>query len=524
MTNKHLLSLLLAGTVGTASIFAQQVTPATSFGNKGSFKILADNDFAIAKQALVQPDGKLLFSVTTTDASGYGEQQELYRLTINGQLDQSFGKGGMLPGGITDAYKGIIRGGYFDLQPDGKIVTANANIDRQESRADKFIVQRFLPNGKPDASFGTNGLVKFTSPFSIGFPTLSAGQIKVKPNGKIVLVARLNTTTVLGQFRATGHADRSFGKGGLLQSPSPYEQNIRNLLVLSNNSFITASNYKKPDNNFGTCLVMHKDDGTIDSTMGTNGVVFVNNNLGKDDYFSSNISVGLTQQDNKLLVYTATMVGGTLKNVLLRYLPDGTPDANFGKGGTVVADALDARNDAFWPHIVQIQQNDRIIISAPSKLERFLANGRTDTAFGNSGVLTQTSLSSTLVFTSNENRLYIVGADNVPHVLVNAYKFCNNCDVIDNTELLTKAAKATSGLAGIKLYPNPVKDKLTITGLHNGLATHLQLTAASGQIVQKATTQNATYQWNLQSLPSGIYFLNIITGNGVPATYKVIKE
>jgi len=534
MKTIHVLFLLSALIVCSGAV-AQQVIPVTSFGTNGTFKQDALDEYAFAGHAVIQQDGKLLFSLTSSDEFGYSISQLLYRITERGTLDSGFGINGILEVGKPNIRQGLVTGGYFDLQPDGKIVTANADFDRDDFYTNRLEIERFLQNGTPDSSFGIkrNGAFTYENEGGNQYYYFRVTGVKIRPDGKILVFGTNSysngTTTVFMQLHSDGRIDRSFGDSGLLQSSLPYEQNVREILPLPNNHFITASLYLKEDNTVGSCLVIHKADGTIDSSRGTNGVV-VNDNAvyDGDNVFYSNAKIGLKlQADNKLLEYTVDYQNNKIIGLLLRYNGDGTPDESFGDNGRIITDTLGFSYNVNYPNIIETQANGRIIVGVGQQLQRYLANGTLDATFGTNGILAQPDLSQSMVFAISKDRLYTVGSgynnDFLAQAIVNAYTFCNHC-AEDSNRLITRLKTADVIVNKIKLFPNPVRDKLMITGLSSGTITNLQLTDATGRVIQRATTQNATYQWNMQALPAGVYYLSIIKDNALPVTVKVIKE
>ena len=73
----------------------------------------------------------------------------------------------------------------------------------------------------------------------------------------------------------------------------------------------------------------------------------------------------------------------------------------------------------------------------------------------------------------------------------------------------------------IKLYPNPVRDVLTIEGLQN--TNNISIISLQGSVLAKATASGSTYAWNIKQLPAGTYYLRIEAGKNVTAL-KFIKE
>ncbi len=68
------------------------------------------------------------------------------------------------------------------------------------------------------------------------------------------------------------------------------------------------------------------------------------------------------------------------------------------------------------------------------------------------------------------------------------------------------------------VYPNPVKDVLTITGENMKQVTVYN---ALGQMVKSVNCNDNTVQVNVNDLQNGMYFINVIDNNGVVTTSKV---
>jgi len=97
---------------------------------------------------VLQPDGKILVAA---DAS-----HEITRFNADGSLDTAFGTDG-----TTSMDRGAAHFGTR-LQADGRIVTIGYghqnHIDRALPRAVTFAIGRYLSDGTPDPSFGTDGI------------------------------------------------------------------------------------------------------------------------------------------------------------------------------------------------------------------------------------------------------------------------------------------------------------------------------------------------------------------------------
>lgn len=118
-----------------------------------------------------QVDGKVLLA-------GYADSLAIVRLDASGQLDNSFGKGGIakIEGGFT------IRNATMHLQSDGKILLS-AQIDTAN------YLFRIQPDGSLDNSFGLNGKL-----IIYGF---SIGAITTQQNAHILAAGMLTRKTAI---------------------------------------------------------------------------------------------------------------------------------------------------------------------------------------------------------------------------------------------------------------------------------------------------------------------------------------
>ena len=147
-----------------------------------------------------------------TGAAGY--DVALLRLTPDGALDPSFGKGGS----AILARPGDQHGSAVLVQPDGKIVVA---ADTSEGGSMQLLLQRFLPSGAADAAFGSDGVV--LAPLAgVAPPFNGTGEAWVVQmlDGRLLIAGNgtMGATTgqVLARFLPDGTPDPTFGTNGEL--------------------------------------------------------------------------------------------------------------------------------------------------------------------------------------------------------------------------------------------------------------------------------------------------------------------
>lgn len=79
-----------------------------------------------------------------------------------------------------------------------------------------------------------------------------------------------------------------------------------------------------------------------------------------------------------------------------------------------------------------------------------------------------------------------------------------------------------TGNVTISVYPNPVQNHVTVSGLTG--KTVLKLTDMTGRVLQTIISNNPTERINVSGLIKGIYNLQIITEHGKVITKKIVKE
>jgi uncharacterized delta-60 repeat protein len=142
----------------------------------------------------LMPDGRIVVG---------GNSSEYYylsaaRLRSDGSFDVSFGNAGRV---ILKPYQNYYFGGarYVLVQPDGKVLLAGNGynlVDQSEFgySGHDCAIWRLTADGKPDATFGTNGQAAFSQVST--YLTEIAGSIALRPDGKIVFGTTYDEDTV----------------------------------------------------------------------------------------------------------------------------------------------------------------------------------------------------------------------------------------------------------------------------------------------------------------------------------------
>ena len=269
--------LLLAGAARAGNVLSFGVVRLLSngaidptFGHGGVATVTIGSE-AIANAIAIQPDGKILLGGTSLNGR---LSFTAARLSPDGSVDRSFGSRGVSVIGPAGAAWGMV------LQPDGRIVLAGelgnalsygllgalsallpgGGLNSIFQAGDQDMVARLLPNGAPDSSFGSGGVV--TIPYGQAAVALA---VALQPDGKIVISGNAFTDRVLAlTFRLlpNGQRDPAFGSRGAVALEMA--QAINALALQANGSVILAG--------VGPIVVRLDGRGRLDPSFGHGGI------------------------------------------------------------------------------------------------------------------------------------------------------------------------------------------------------------------------------------------------------------
>ena len=212
-----------------------------SFGSHGEvrFKPQGRGQARVDDVALL-PNGKILV------AGGFHGDFLLARLLPNGSLDHSFGGGDgrVLTDVDGNAYCSYGQCAYASslAVSHGHIVLAGNAANKQRAYA---VVTRYRANGKLDRGFGGGGIVR-----AYRFLGLNAEQMVVQKNGRIVFAGqyegRAGIQIAVLRFLPNGKPDPSFGNSGFFARPIGYES-VAFTALLQRDGKVVIGGFAKPN-------------------------------------------------------------------------------------------------------------------------------------------------------------------------------------------------------------------------------------------------------------------------------------
>lgn len=340
-----------------------------SFGIDGVARIDLNSLYDYAYAVVIAPDGKIYVAGATRAVSPTFGDFFVARLNSDGTLDSSFAGTGFVGVdlGTTDDIA-------FDvaIQPDGKVILAGT-ADRQD-----FAATRLNPDGSKDTSFGNNGIV--LTDFGGAASDIAMG-VSLQPDGKIVLGGGTFTPGekfALARYNPDGSLDASFGTGGKVVTAFAVPSYARSVAIQPDGKIVAAGTGN------GIAVARYLDDGTLDPTFGTNGILNTDFGPGSEEAYKV-----LIQPDEKIVV-TASIYApsGEPHAGVVRYMPDGSLDPSFSNDGK--AEIIIGPGYMLSP-AGALQQDGRILqagtYNGTLTTVRYLSDGSVDSTFDTDGIV-----------------------------------------------------------------------------------------------------------------------------------------
>ena len=347
----------------------------SSFGTNGettfSFGSTSFNAFnAIARDA----SGNLVLA-GYSDQTG-GPQWAIARVTAGGSSDASFGDNGFVllnVGGAEAAATGVA------IQANGQIVVAGNTGSGGE-------IVRLNSNGSLDTSFGSGGTVTL--------PSMSIAAVAVQPsNQRIVVAGAESGEFALTRLTTDGSMDTTFGTGGTVTTTFPSGASAANALAIESDGELLAAGHAAST----FAVAVYQTDGALDTSFGTNGLA-TPATPGSGPALANVVGIG-SQGQIVLGGSDGTGAGDTAAAVVQLKL-DGANDDSFGSGGvseftvpgtaddSVAGLAIDTSGEILVAGNLQMDGGQNGFVAA------LAAGGATDTAFGESGLITNPQITS----------------------------------------------------------------------------------------------------------------------------------
>jgi uncharacterized delta-60 repeat protein len=312
-----------------------------TFGNGGRVTAPSISPAAIFSPSVFRlADGRMVVVFGNSDDRD-GRDAGVMRLNADGSPDLTFADHGTRWVSLA--------GGFYEraaIDADGRIILVGALYPESNTGDDRVVLAALLPDGRPDTSFGADGLAVI--------PTHSyGGRIgAVAFQGDRILVgAGTNQTTgdfVLYRLTRSGALDPAFCDAGVAvvslapSDESAYPSAITAIAIQGDGKILVAGVQgpiifdPPPTGSFA--LARLSADGHLDPTFGVAGKVKTD----FSDHHYASVSSLLLLPDGRIVAAGDALRGGLIDPasdyVIARYRPDGSLDPTFGDAGLASVD------------------------------------------------------------------------------------------------------------------------------------------------------------------------------------------
>jgi uncharacterized delta-60 repeat protein len=527
---KSLLLILISELLPAAFLFAQPGTLDIRFGGDGKVSTGFEDFNDQAGAMIVQPDGRIVLAGSSYKGLGVGYDFSMLRYNSDGTLDPGFGTGGKV---LTDFIGDDEVATAIARQPDGKLVVAGyAYLSGSQNN---FAVARYNSDGSLDNTFNSDGkfLVDFnlTSDFANAIAIQADGKIILA--GTVDESSPIQYYIGLTRLNPDGSLDNTFGSGGKVTiNPGNDITWVGALAIQPDGKIVVAGETGSSAN--PDCMVFRfNSDGAPDNSFGSAGMVTTDINACSNAGYALAI-----QADNKIvvvgLVYDAGFTSSDI--AVVRYNDDGSLDNTFGSGGILIREIgsgfATASSVVLAPEgkiVIAGSTDSDEAVDSDFALFRLNSDGSPDNSFGNAGLVT-TSIGPAIdracaVALAPGGEIVIAGSTSNG----TDYDFAAAC-YIAVEEVHTGVDDFGSLNNSLTLYPNPVIQEATLCySLKQDEKLSICLTDLQGRIlktfVEQEMQEAGKHLLNIsfpEKLPKGTYLL-IISSPKESESIQLIK-
>ena len=347
-----------------------------------------DTAYAVAQQS----NGKIVVAGFAETQSG--ERFLVLRYRTDGKLDKTFGTGGR----VLTSFGGSFQQARDVVATDAGIVVAGtANANGRTAIA----LARYSPDGSLDPSFGNGGKV-LAHATSESMDTGNA--LLALPDGDLLVAGSTLSPTntpsdfAVARFDGSGTLEPGFGSGGFATVDFSGRSDRAAALARTAGGDIVLAGVSEVDRDSDFALAEIDDTGAPEPGFGSGGEV--RTGFGGGTPMPAEALDVVALANGKIVACGSAFQGPMIREhdaALVRYLPDGTPDASFGAGGRRILDVGIRGGDDIATSLA-VQSNGKIVTAGTTSIKvwmndhrfavtRYRTDGSLDTSFGMHGTV-----------------------------------------------------------------------------------------------------------------------------------------
>jgi len=469
-------------------------------------------DTGICVKMAIQQDGKI---VVTSGEWVNGVLTLAMRFNTNGSKDNNFANSGFfyLPPALANYFSLSIH--TIHTQADDKILLGGAIELGSPFAGDDLFLIRLKPNGELDSTFGTNGCV---------ITALSGDEyfksVAIQPDGKVLAYGYwqgIEQRLVVLRYHIDGSLDSSFGTNGIVFSETSwgFRYPTPNDIELLQDGRILIGGKAK-------IFSLNPPSGNkafIAVRLLQNGSLDTSFNHTGIAYTNTNLHGLLYCKALSLQPDGKVLLGGYADSlVVVRFDTTGNLDNSFGVNGLKKLDTLGRLEDML------VQPDGKIVagieINNSLALYRLKTNGSMDSTFGINGkVLTASPAPNLNIFLcvalQQDGKLLAGGAyfDVSSDGKVMLARYTPNATSIQDVEFLQS----------ISIYPNPATNYVEIYNKTGHVIEQLSIYSLDGKLLYSCSYSH-TQRIDTDGLAIGMYLLKIRFANHATTTRKLIIQ
>ena len=319
----------------------------TSFGTNGTRYAYTSDYDRTAKQVYALPNGKFLIGGTYYNyqnepgigTSSKGPKATIYKFNEDGTPDNSFGpfNNGRLH---FSGYTGLE---FKEMKVQNDTIYMAGNTAQSHTGNYKAFIYKLTPNGMPYSSYlpYITLLSAFTISDATGMAYVGGGT-----NGSPMVICKVKR----GVDATGGRPDSSFGTNGLVTIPITVSGEITEIkqIKLRPGAILVASEWAASNSANavkGLYFTLISQEGIVDASFGTNGNKFLQ--LPGATSIIAETYKWTGQDNDRLLIFGEAIVNSVTKGFVCKVDLNGDLDASFGTAGVIWTTATFEDNIVF---------------------------------------------------------------------------------------------------------------------------------------------------------------------------------